>query len=183
MHVRPLARRVTALATAFAALALAAGAALALRGCGPVMSVAFDVRVELDARLASFPEAVRAGLPGLLDAVGAEVESQTKRRIADEKTAPDGTPWKSWSDAYKATRHGGHSLLRAEDHLMTGIQYIVEDEEVFVGSKHPGAAHLFFGSKPEWPWNLPPRQALGLSPENLADLDAEIGDWLEELLA
>ena len=29
---------------------------------------------------------------GLLDVVGTEVESQMRRRIADEKTAPDGTP-------------------------------------------------------------------------------------------
>ncbi|MFA0026812.1 phage morphogenesis protein, partial [Vibrio sp. 10N.261.49.A5] len=33
----------------------------------------------------------------LLDSLGGIVESQTRRRIADEKTAPDGSPWPGWS--------------------------------------------------------------------------------------
>ncbi|MFB1078141.1 phage virion morphogenesis protein, partial [Photobacterium damselae] len=38
--------------------------------------------------------------PQLLDALGAVVESQTRRRIADEKESPDGQAWPDWSQAY-----------------------------------------------------------------------------------
>ena len=35
----------------------------------------------------------------LLDSLGGIVESQTRRRIADEKTSPDGHRWDDWSSS------------------------------------------------------------------------------------
>ena len=46
---------------------------------------------------------------GLLHALGAEVESQTRRRIGEEKESPEGEAWQAWSPADAQTRHaGGH---------------------------------------------------------------------------
>ena len=39
----------------------------------------------------------------LLESIGSIAESQTRRRISDEKTAPDGTPWQDWSAGYEKT--------------------------------------------------------------------------------
>ena len=70
----------------------------------------------------------------LLDSIGAVVESQTRRRIADEKTAPDGSAWAPWSDAYAKTRHGNQSLLQGEGALLDSIEYQVERGKVRIGA-------------------------------------------------
>ncbi|MBU2713731.1 phage virion morphogenesis protein [Zooshikella sp. WH53] len=57
----------------------------------------------------------------LLDTLGATVESQTRRRIEEEQTAPDGSPWPTWSSGYAATRHGNQSLLQNEGHLVDSL--------------------------------------------------------------
>ena len=117
----------------------------------------------------------------LLNRVGAEVESQTRRRISDEKTDPEGNPWPDWSDRYKKTREAQHSLLESEGNLLDTIQYLVGNNEVEVGSNLVYAAHQFFGS--EGDGGIPARQALGISDENDADIQAIIEDWLEEQMA
>ena len=73
-------------------------------------------------RLADYTAGRPARLAVLADAVGALLESSTKRRIADEKTAPDGTRWPGWSDAYGATRRRGQTLLVSEGDLRDSIQ-------------------------------------------------------------
>ncbi|PZE09284.1 hypothetical protein DMX10_31910, partial [Pseudomonas sp. 57B-090624] len=62
------------------------------------MDLAQDPRVAryLD-RLAQF------NVEPLLEGLGAEVESQTRRRIQSDKTSPSGEPWQGWSEAYAET--------------------------------------------------------------------------------
>jgi phage virion morphogenesis protein len=117
----------------------------------------------------------------LLDAIGFEVENQTRRRIADEKRAPDGTPWPDWSPRYAQTRHGGHSMLQGEDDLLDSIQYLVRGDQVEVGSNLVYAAiHQFGGAEVGMP--IPARPYLGLGPENDADLLAVVEDYLDQVL-
>ncbi|OOZ41665.1 phage virion morphogenesis protein [Solemya pervernicosa gill symbiont] len=122
----------------------------------------------------------------LLDALGMELESQTRRRISDEKTAPDGTPWDEWSERYAETRHQGQSLLQGEGNLLDSIQYeVVGGDAVEWGSnliyaaihQHGGTADMAPG-----PAAVPAREYLGLSRGNANDLDAIALDWAEELL-
>ena len=54
----------------------------------------------------------------LLTAIGAEGESQTRRRIEEEKTAPDGTPW-------KPNRAGTPILLASGNNLRDSVAYVV----------------------------------------------------------
>lgn len=123
----------------------------------------------------------RASGDSLLHAIGFEVENQTRRRIADEKVAPDGTPWPDLSPRYAQTRHAGHSLLQGEGDLLDSIQYQVSGDQVEVGSNLVYAAiHQFGGAEVGLP--IPERPYLGLSSENEADLLAVVDDYLDQVL-
>lgn len=73
------------------------------------------------ARLAAFDESE------LLTAIGAMGESQTRRRIPDEKTAPDGTAW-------PANKEGTSILMRTGGNLLGSVAYIVGASEVAWGA-------------------------------------------------
>ena len=131
----------------------------------------------LEARLAALadPGARRS----LLEAVAAEIETQTHRRIREGGPAPDGDPWPEWSDDYALTRHGGQGLLFGEGDLDDAIQALVGGDEAEVGLNLVyGAIHQFGGAEVGRP-GLPARPYLGLSAEDEADLDAIIDDWLQ----
>ncbi|EGQ7799293.1 phage virion morphogenesis protein [Vibrio parahaemolyticus] len=148
----------------------------------------------------------------LLDVMGALVESQTRRRIADEKTAPDGSPWPDWSPEYKKTRHGNQSLLQGGGDLLDSITYVVQRNQVRIGSPLPysgvhqdgfsGAVQVdahtrlitqAFGKALAFPvyqsvgaftrqMNIPQREFLGLSSDNQQEVFAVIGDFWKELM-
>jgi len=145
----------------------------------------------------------------LLYGIGAEVETQTHRRLRDEKTAPDGTPWPNWLAEYAATRHGGHSLLMGEGNLDDSIQSIISGDKVETGSNLPYAAYQNFGAEdvvtvpahqrritqafgkqlpfPVWAnissypllQNNPARQFLGFSEQNLEALSFLVDDFID----
>ncbi len=63
----------------------------------------------------------------MMTAIGALGESQTRRRITDEKTAPDGTPWKeNWTET--------SILLATGQHLLSSIVNITSADEAEWGS-------------------------------------------------
>lgn len=62
----------------------------------------------------------------VLDGVGQIVEQQTKRRIASEKAAPDGTAWKP--------NRRGTSILVQDGFLRDSIHHVVEAVSVRIGS-------------------------------------------------
>ena len=153
------------------------------------MSTAALVRIEgiervnrLMARLAGV-----ADRSDMLERAAAMVESQTRRRISDEKASPDGTPWAPWSDGYAATRHGGQSLLQAEGYLMDIMTYSIGlgAHAAYVGSnmiyaaiqQHGGTAQMAPG-----PAAVPARPYLGISDENLGDIEADLAAWADDLL-
>ena len=70
----------------------------------------------------------------LLDVVGATVESQTRRRLSEEKTAPDGTPWKALSEAYKNRKKGSGGILEAGGGLIDSMDHEVSEDAVEIGS-------------------------------------------------
>ena len=118
----------------------------------------------------------------LLDVIGAEVEGQVRRRIESEKAGPDGVPWPLWSERYRATRHGGHSLLEGAGYgggLLGSIDHQVDEDSVEVGtSLLYGATHQF-GDDDR---NIPARPYLGLSGGNEDDLLAVVEDWLDRVV-
>lgn len=148
----------------------------------------------------------------LLESIGAVVESQTRRRISDEKTSPAGERWEEWSEGYRKTRSGNQSLLQGNGDLLDSIQYIVERGRVRVGSPlsysgvpqdgftgsvpvsaHKRLIHQAFGralKHPVWQtvgshnrqMNIPQRDYLGLSSSNSDELMHVIGDFWKEVL-
>lgn len=148
----------------------------------------------------------------LLESIGAVVESQTRRRISDEKTSPAGERWEEWSEGYRKTRSGNQSLLQGNGDLLDSIQYIVERSRVRVGSPlsysgvhqdgfagsvpvsaHKRLIHQAFGrvlKHPVWQtvgshnrqMNIKQREYLGLSTANSDELMHVIGDFWKEVL-
>lgn len=129
---------------------------------------------KLHSTLASYADP--ATRTSLLEAVAAEIESQTHRRIREGGPAPDGTPWPEWSDAYAATRHGGQGLLFGEGDLDDAIQALVEGDQGEVGMNLVyGAIHQFGGEEVDMP--IKPRPYLGLSVEDEIAIDRIIDRW------
>jgi len=113
----------------------------------------------------------------LLYSLGAEIESQTRRRVLVEKTAPDGTPWAPWSPGYAATRGGGQSLLMDSGQMVMSLYQRVESHAVVVGTNKVYAADHQFGKD-----RLPARPFLGFSDDNLRDLESVATDYLSQIL-
>ena len=150
------------------------------------MSVEFQVDTrELDRLARRLSALSQVDQQDVLEGIGAEVESQTKDRVRNEKTAPDGTPWKPWTGRYRATRHGGNSLLMGEGHLDDSIQYVLTGDEVSVGSNLIYAAIHQFGGTSDMaagPAAIPARPFLGLSTDDRDDLVELMNDFLEDQL-
>lgn len=120
----------------------------------------------------------------LLDAVGFEVENQTRQRIAEEKKTPEGKPWQPWTPKYAKTRSAGQSLLQGGGDLLESITYAVDTEGEFVdvGSNLVYAAIQDRGGKPNMapgPAAIPARTFLGVSEENRRGIAAVANDFLE----
>lgn len=118
----------------------------------------------------------------LLDVVGAEVEAQTRLRIAEEKRAPDGDPWQDWSERYAAQRPAKGGLLELEGHLLDSITYEVGTDVVVVGSNIVYARRHQEGDEAEGE-GIPARPYLGLSKANERALESLVVNWLDKELA
>jgi phage virion morphogenesis protein len=146
------------------------------------MSVAlqFDLRAigRLEKRI---DEIAALDRRALLDAVGFAVENQTRRRIYDEKTGPDGVAWPNWSERYALSRHGNHSLLEGERDLLDSIDYTVASSggAVEIGSNLVYAATHQAGDERR---NIPARPYLGLSTDDEDELEQVVDDFLAEVL-
>ncbi|PTE15921.1 phage virion morphogenesis protein [Pseudogemmobacter blasticus] len=111
--------------------------------------------------------------------VGALIEDQTKLRIDEEKTGPDGRTWAAWSDAYAQTRGPAHSLLVGEGNLLGSIQNISSGLNAIVGAHRVYAAPHQFGSADG---RTPARPYLGLSIDNRSAIEDLVTGRLEDLL-
>lgn len=114
----------------------------------------------------------------LLEGIGAEVVSQTQRRIAVDKASPSGSPWPEWSAEYAETRHSGQSLLQGENHLLNSITFQVIGDSVLVGSPLVYAATHQYGDKER---GIEQREFLGLEGADLDDVIGMIEDYLEDI--
>lgn len=178
------------------------------------MSTSIDIDIS---ELAPLRDAIESlselQMERLMDIVGAEAETQTKRRIASEKRAPDGSAWASWSQGYAAMRHGGQSLLQGEGHLLESITHnVLGPNAVEVGSNlayarlhnEGGTVRVTEKSRRYFWWRfsqtrdpfwmrmaltkkseiaIPKRQFLGLSAENEDDIVGIVEDFLAARMA
>lgn len=63
----------------------------------------------------------------LMSSIGAMGESQTRRRISEEKTAPDGSAW-------PANREGTSILLKSGEHLLGSLAWTASSAEAEWGA-------------------------------------------------
>lgn len=137
-------------------------------------------------RLADLPAAE------LMDAIGALGVSQTQRRIASEKTSPDGEAW-------QPNRRGG-SILVLEGHLLGSIDHEASAEQASWGSplvyaaihqmggvikaKNGKRLRFTIGNQEFFPASvtIPARPYLGLSEANKEEIAQEVNAWIAERL-
>lgn len=113
----------------------------------------------------------------LLEAVGAVAESQTRRRLGEDKEGPDGEAWPEWSERYARTRHRGHRLLENEGDLLDSIHYVAGPDTAEVGSGLVYAAIHQFGGEEAGQPALPARPFLGVGAPDAVELLDVMGDF------
>lgn len=117
-------------------------------------------------------------LTPVMGAMGGVVESSTRRRLSESKTAPDGTRWAPLSDATLARKTNKRgkvrgSLLVDTGSLLSSITHVPARDSVIIGSGQMYAAYLHEGTR-----RMPARPIFGLSEEDIHDLEALLEDYL-----
>lgn len=139
------------------------------------LSLQIDGLDRVSARIRNFAN-IQHEIPALLENLGGIVASQLKTRINDEEGAPDGSPWDELDPdyaAWKREKKGDVGLLQFEGHLLESIEYDVDgDSAVFVGS------NLIYAN-----YQHSMRPFIGLSADNLDEIDATLDEWLQGLEA
>lgn len=104
-----------------------------------------------------------------LDAMGTIVENQVRRRISKQEGAPDGSSWEPLSDSYekwKQQRSSG-GILELYGDLRDSLTHNVLSDGVEIGSNL-----VYAGVQQET------RPYLGLSDDNVSELEDEIDRWI-----
>ncbi len=113
------------------------------------------------------------GQRSILEVIGSEVESQTRRRLESEKRTPDGDTWDDWSDNYAARRPAKGGKLDLEGNLIDSIQAgEPQSDYIEIGS------NLVYAKRQN-----AQREYIGLSPSNEREIDDVLTDWLEGMVA
>ena len=73
-------------------------------------------------------------LSGRLRAIGGILESSTRRRIAETKTAPDGKRWQDVSPATAEAKNGRGGILVDYGNLLASITHEASAKSVITGS-------------------------------------------------
>lgn len=128
----------------------------------------------------------------LLETIGGIGESQTRRRIEEEKASPDGEAW-------PPNAEGTSILLRTGEHLRDSIAFEVGTGEVHWGSSweyahvHQEGAVISAKSAPALSFlirgrrrmakrvTIPKREFVGLSAENGREIEQVTIEWLSGL--
>ncbi|MCW1842297.1 phage virion morphogenesis protein [Prosthecomicrobium hirschii] len=136
----------------------------------------------------------QVGAVELMTAIGAIGESQTRRRITEEKTGPDGQAW-------PPNRRGGDILVETGQHLLGSVAYRASAEEAEWGASwefahvHQNGATIVPKTKKRLSFMLggklvhahkvtiPARPFVGLSAENRREIEDLVTDWLGRLMA
>lgn len=121
-------------------------------------------------------------LKPVMNTIGGIIESSTRRRIAETKTAPDGTPWQGLSAKTLAQKTGKSGKTRGgilvdTGSLMRSITHEASANSVIVGSGMLYARWHQQGAK-----HLPARPFLGLSETDVRDINEHLDARIAELL-
>ena len=115
----------------------------------------------------------------LLDNIGAVVETQTRRRLSEEKTDPEGQPWEPLSERYAAwkEKHSSGGILELEGDLIGSITHKPSHDAVQIGSNVLYSTAHQLGTE-----DIPERPYLGLSDDNADEVEEAVTTWLREVM-
>lgn len=148
---------------------------------------------EFDAALARIGPVLAFDTGDLAAEIGALGESQTRRRITDEKTAPDGTPWQANRAGTSILHQTGRNLLdsagfisdadSAEWGLSWEYAHVHQDGAVIEPRTakvlaFEGADGAVFAKKV----TIPARPIVGLSDANRAEMADLVTDFFGDLM-
>ena len=108
-----------------------------------------------------------------LRAIGGILESSTRRRIAETKTAPDGKRWADVSPATAQAKNGRGGILVDHGNLLASITHEASAKSVITGSIMGYSVYAQKGTK-----NMPARPYLGLSVQDYQHIGELMEDWL-----
>ncbi|WP_174891260.1 phage virion morphogenesis protein [Candidatus Hamiltonella defensa] len=115
----------------------------------------------------------------VLSVLGNLVEKQTVDRFIDEKESPDGEAWPEWSQGYAKSRHRHQDLLQSSGDLIDSIQSVFGFGRTDIGTHLMYAARHQFGDTKR---GIPQREFLGISADNLVELQNTLEDWADQLI-
>lgn len=116
--------------------------------------------------------------------IGGLVQDQSKARFTTRQS-PEGEAWAAWSPAYAETKKKGQTLLFASGAFNDSMAWDLNDEELRVGSNLVYAALHQFGGTDDMapgPAAVPARPVLGVSADNLVEIEDAMGAWIESVL-
>lgn len=117
--------------------------------------------------------------------IGGLIQSQTERRIEEDRASPEGEAWVPWSETYAASRHKGNRLLQASGAFRDSIAWDLTGDELRVGSNMVFAALHQFGGTDDMapgPAAVPARPYLGLSAADIQEIEDAMGDWIASVM-
>lgn len=124
----------------------------------------------------------------LMSSVGALGETQTRRRITSEKTAPDGTPWEPNAEGSSILQRTGSNLLDSVAHTFSSSEAAwgvgwefahVHQDGMTIHAKSADRMVFKIGGRTVAAKSvkIPARPMVGLSSENKDELDDLITDF------
>lgn len=156
------------------------------------VSITVDLS-EFDAQLARLGPVLDPDVAELTASIGALGESQTRRRITDEKTAPDGTPW-------QPNRAGTSILHKSGRNLLDSVAFVSDNDSTEWGATwefahvhqdgaviEPRTAKMLRFQGPAGPVfakkvTIPARPFVGLSDANRSEIEDLVTDFFGDLL-
>lgn len=156
------------------------------------VSIAYDERA-LQAALNRLSVLVDFSGVTLMEEIAALGESQTRRRITDEKTGPDGTPWAPNLEGTSILQRTGQNLLASvafdysADEAIWGASWEfahIHQEGATITPKTAAALRFKIGNRTVHAKSvtIPARPFVGLSADNLAEIDDLITDHFGRIL-
>jgi len=154
------------------------------------MSVGFTVDVsELDGAITIVGQLAEFDAFGLMSAVAALGESQTRRRITSEKTSPDGAAWLPNLEGTSILQRTGTNLLDSVAHAASATEAAwgaswkhahVHQNGATIVPKDADALFFQIGGKSVRAKRvtIPARPFVGLSEDNKAELRELVSDFL-----
>lgn len=156
-------------------------------------SVALEIReTGLEAALSLIDGIANAPKQELSEGIGRLVQEQTRKRIEEEKTTPEGAAWKK--------NITGTSILYRGGALTRSIDYVATPQSVMIGSalvyarihqlggtirpKTAKALAFMIGNQMRLVQSvtIPARRYLGLSPANQDEVVDAAEDWMRRLV-